>query len=393
MKKTLLTCAVALACTGCVTTAPVAFDPAKDVSPITVSTAYRPVALDPSKLPADSALAVAGIVSLIRGEVPQVDGLSVAPGIELTEPGVPLENFDFVDLTILDRMETELIKGKAWETKTMAVLTFGLGPFRARMLTEAKTRVTADGVVLESASVRSLAPAQPRVAAWFVPKKAFQSAIASNQAIPIWDLLDLVQTIGVPVGANKPPANDTYQAVAFVLDRLEPEDSIKGSVTSSLTPESKWWSAIPANAGVGFPIVMADVGGPLNVPGQEKYLHVFWRPADTSRTGGQKIDVPIGRFSTCGTVLKTAATQSSETLATSNAVATPPRLLNLKNKEDAIVVQRRLLQLGFYSGSVDGAFGNASRAALTKFKKDKGLANNATWDLATQNALLAGSDE
>ncbi len=72
MKNTLLTCAVALACTGCVTTAPVAFDPAKDVSPITVSTAYRPVALDLSKLPADSALAVAGIVSLIRGEAPQV---------------------------------------------------------------------------------------------------------------------------------------------------------------------------------------------------------------------------------------------------------------------------------------------------------------------------------
>jgi len=390
MKTTLLSCVLALFCAGCVTTAPLPYDPQKDVSPIKVSKSYRTVALDESKLPVDSALAMAGIVSLIRGEAPQVDGLTIAPGIKLTEPGVPLENFNFVNLTILDRMESEVVKGKTWGTKTMAVLTFEMGPFRALVLTEATTSTSANGVVLEKASVRSLSPAQPRVAAWFVPKKAFQAAIAGNNAIPIWDLMELANSIGIPVGANRPPANETYQAVAFVLDRLEPGDTVKGTINSSLVPESSWWSGVPANAGIGFPVVMADVGGPLNVPAQEKYLHITWRPANASRTGGKAIDVPIGRFSTCGTVLKTAATTSP---APAESAAAAPRLLDLKNKEDALSVQRRLAQLGFFSGTADGAFGAISRASLLKFKKAKKLGDNSNWDLPTQKALFSETEK
>ena len=392
MKTSLLSCLFAMCCAGCVATAPVAYDPQKDVSPVKVSKAYQPAPLDEAKVPADSALAMAGIVQMIRGEAAQVDGLSIAPGLKITEPGVPLENFSLVSLTILDRLETETVKGKEWETKTMAVLAFGLGPFRALVLTEAKTTTSASGVVLEKASVRSLSPAQPRVAAWFVPKKEFQNAIASDKSIAIWDVLDIASSMGIPVGAGLAPAKERYMAVAFVLDRLETGDSVKGLVNASLIAESSFWGAIPANMGVGFPVVMADISGPLNVPAEEKYLHVMWRPSDSTRTGGVAMDVPIGRFSTCGTVLKTLA-PAAAAKPTPRAAADSARLLDIKVKDDAKAIQRQLAQLGFYSGAADGAFGNASRAALAKFKAAKGLGNNSTWDLATQQALFSASEQ
>lgn len=399
MMKFILCFVLVMITNGCVTTATApAYDPEKDVSPIKISPAYRTTPIEESKLPADTALAMAGIVRLIRGEPAQIAGLTVAPGINITEPGVPLESFSLIDLTILDRIEKEVVKGKTWTSKTMAVLTFGLGPFHALVLTEAQTSISASGVVLEKASVRSLSPAQPRVAAWFVPKKAFQDAIASNKAITVWDLMELVNSIGIPVGPGKPAAKDSYQAVAFVLDRLQPGDSVKGSVTTGPVPESSWWKSVPANAGIGFHVVMADVDGPLNVAAEEKFLHVFWRPVDSSRTGGKVLDVPVGRFSTIGTAFKTTAQAEKKSAVVTPATPannapnrTSQTLLDLKTKDAATAVQRRLAELGFYAGNADGAFGNASRNALARFKKAKGLGNNSNWDLPTQQALFEGA--
>ena len=55
---------------GCVTTGAgdkKAYDAAADVSPIKVSAKYRPVALDMSKLPVDTALTMAALAQMIRG--------------------------------------------------------------------------------------------------------------------------------------------------------------------------------------------------------------------------------------------------------------------------------------------------------------------------------------
>ena len=50
-------------------------------------------------------------------------------------------------------------------------------------------------------------------------------------------------------------------------------------------------------------------------------------------------------------------------------------------------VQKRLKGLGYYKGAIDGIYGEGMKAALLKFKKDKGLAYNHYVDWATYKAL------
>jgi len=392
-----------LLCSGCIATAPTQPErqqaSASD-SPVRISSIYRTEPLGLSKLPADTALAMAGIVQLIRGEKPTVDHFTVASGIDLTEPATPLESFRLIDLTVLDRVETEMVKGTAWDSKTMAVLTFGLGPWRAMVLTEAFTTTTASGVVLQRASVRTLSPAQPRTVAWFVPKAAFNAAITGDKAWPVWDLMELANSLGTPIGQGHPPTKEPHLAVVFVLDRLEASDSVKGAVTADPAPPSWWTGFIAARAGVGFPVLTINVPEPLNLASAERFVHVSWRASDSTRTSS-KADLPIGRFSTAA-LYPEAASQATLAAKTDRILPAPsatpknpdngtsPRLLNYKVKNDAVTIQAQLKKTGFYAGKVDGEFGKGSQAALAKFRKSRGLADNAVWDQATQNALFDG---
>ena len=395
MKRTLPLCIVAISLAACVSNNPQsnAYDPASDVSPIQVSSRLRPVALSESKLPADTALVMAAVANMVRGETVNVGGLRVAPGIDLAEPGVPLENFGLVNMTLLDRTETEVVKGTEWETRNVATLDFGLGPFRALMIVDATSTVSARGVVLERASVRALSPAQPRTVAWFVPKKEFQAAIEADQPMPVWDLMDLVASMSVPVGAGKPVLKGDYQAVTFVLDRLEPGDTVKGWASRKPVDEPGWAGSVDANAGVGFPIAIIDSGVALNDAAEERYVHVSWIPADIARTGGTSKNVPIGRFSTIGATFKTAvAVQSVPEAKGRSPIASGARELNVKVKADATIIQQRLIELGYLKGKADGAFGKGSRAALAKFRDDSGLGVDGAWDMETQQELFRDTD-
>jgi hypothetical protein len=58
---------------------------------------------------------------------------------------------------------------------------------------------------------------------------------------------------------------------------------------------------------------------------------------------------------------------------------------------DAVKIQRRLADLGYYTLKVDGAFGKGSRAALKAFRQNAGLGGDSRWDLTTQKALFRGT--
>lgn len=395
MKRILTFCIGILLCVGCASTTQkpkTLYDPSKDISPVRVNAKYKPAPLPENQLPFDSGVAMAAIAQLIRGETPIIDNLSIAPDIDLKEPGLPLEHFDLAELTILDRMEKETIKGKAWETKTMAVLTYSLGPFRALVVAEAFCAVTANGVQLTKASVHSISPAKPRVAAWFVPKREFLSAIEMDEALPVWDIMRVANKLAKPVGAGAPQATGDFLAVAVALDRLEAGDSVKAGMCVGPMPDAKWNASV--HYGVGFPICITDVKGPLNTPQQEQFFHVMWTPGDMTRSGG--VDVPIGRFSTCGTVLtpqQPASAVPSEPKSVIGPLEKGERFLNPTNKSDAMLIQQRLAELGFYSATVDGSFGKGSKAALEKFQKAKSVGAKGNWDLPTQKALFAGTGQ
>ena len=64
-------------------------------------------------------------------------------------------------------------------------------------------------------------------------------------------------------------------------------------------------------------------------------------------------------------------------------------LLNPGVKIDAIIIQKRLKELGFYTGSVDGVFGPESREALRNFRVRNGMSYADEWDRETQQKLLS----
>lgn len=399
MYKYISTCFFIICITGCISSElkiKPQYDSTRDVSPVEIQSRYKPEPLDTDNMPFDSVMAMSAVAHMVRGETPHIDRLVVSSGMDLTEPGNPLEHFNFVDLTILDRIEAETIQGKTWETKTMAVLTFTLGPLKALVVAEVFCTVTREVVHLTGASVRTLSPAQPRVAAWFVPKKLFLDTIQSDEELPVWEIMALANSMAVRVGPGLPQTGEDHLAVAIVLDRLEVEDKVEGWVSANPMPEGFLKASASVYGGIGFPVLMSNVDSPLNVKPEELFMHVTWTPADTSRSNGH--EVPVGRFSTCGSVFRSK--EAPEVIATPPAATivkgpleSGKLFLNPKDKNEAILIQRRLSELGIYTGAIDGIFGKGSRTALARYKKNAGLGNDSNWDLPTQKALFSDTGQ
>jgi peptidoglycan hydrolase-like protein with peptidoglycan-binding domain len=68
----------------------------------------------------------------------------------------------------------------------------------------------------------------------------------------------------------------------------------------------------------------------------------------------------------------------------------PGARMNPLNRADCQSIQRRLADLGYYSGGGDGLWGTASRNALRDFKVMNGLPDDDEWDAATEVALRGG---
>jgi hypothetical protein len=70
-----------------------------------------------------------------------------------------------------------------------------------------------------------------------------------------------------------------------------------------------------------------------------------------------------------------------------DAAAVSP-LRDVQVVDDARAVQRRLAELGHFSGAVSGVWGPVSRAALRSFKEANGLPQDMSWDAETERALF-----
>ncbi|SRR6266487_222774 len=65
---------------------------------------------------------------------------------------------------------------------------------------------------------------------------------------------------------------------------------------------------------------------------------------------------------------------------------------NPLNHSDALWIQKRLQDLGYYFGHADGVWGASSRSALRDFKAIHGLQENDTWDKETEERLSSGQN-
>jgi peptidoglycan hydrolase-like protein with peptidoglycan-binding domain len=70
----------------------------------------------------------------------------------------------------------------------------------------------------------------------------------------------------------------------------------------------------------------------------------------------------------------------------------PGAARNPLNHSDALWIQKRLHDMGYYFGNVDGVWRASSRNALRDFKAINGLQENDTWDKETEERLSSGQD-
>lgn len=69
-----------------------------------------------------------------------------------------------------------------------------------------------------------------------------------------------------------------------------------------------------------------------------------------------------------------------------------PRLLDIQSKNNAILVQKQLAKLGYYTSIIDGIWGKGSKTALQSFKARNGLGYSNVWDRETQKKLFPGKN-
>ena len=86
-----------------------------------------------------------------------------------------------------------------------------------------------------------------------------------------------------------------------------------------------------------------------------------------------------------------ASTKELNTEQEPESVYPPPpgATLNPLNSADAVDLQKRLGELGFFVGKSDGVWGPASRNALRDFKVMSGLTADDQWDAITERTLKA----
>jgi hypothetical protein len=70
----------------------------------------------------------------------------------------------------------------------------------------------------------------------------------------------------------------------------------------------------------------------------------------------------------------------------------PEAARNPSNRSDAIWIQTKLHDLGYFAGNTNGVWGPTSRNALRDFKTMNGLAEDDKWDLEAEQRLLSGQN-
>jgi len=73
------------------------------------------------------------------------------------------------------------------------------------------------------------------------------------------------------------------------------------------------------------------------------------------------------------------------------APAREERLLDTSIHEDAVTIQSRLAELGYYKMKIDGLWGPGSKRALKGFQKANGLDPGGGWNMESQKKLLSGT--
>ena len=105
-----------------------------------------------------------------------------------------------------------------------------------------------------------------------------------------------------------------------------------------------------------------------------------------AQPSGAKTPSPPALDPVFGTERDSAKAQAAESRRLVAVEMEPPEPLRI---EDAVRIQRRLIEAGFLQGVADGVWGPRSRNALHDFRLANGLGSNDAWNGWVQRELLA----
>lgn len=399
--------------------------------------------VDKSKMPVDIKIVSAAMINALRrrGETPFVR-FDPAALRDLEKETFNYEAFDVI-LTDITGFEA----AKAGQDGVQGVLE-GVFHFedntgrRASTYFAAKYRKTRDGIAINKAGASRIAPYFPRVEAYFVPSDAFTkkqklSGYEDLYAFALENALDMTpsreemeaykayQSLSVWKKLTETGKTEKKKiaVIVFCLDRLSDVSRFEVKVTeaganSTVKPSfinfDGWPVAIvagefvPDSWGATF-----DVSAYYYPEGKKGSLLVgkFSNQKDYNpplqkarRTITVQRDVLRDKTSTAERptepVKEQRKVQETKTVQ-ENTPALPAKVegplasgsvfLNPSLKSDARIIQKRLADLGYYKSTVDGSFGKGSQQAVLRYKTEKGLPRNTTWDIQTQKALFEGS--
>jgi hypothetical protein len=197
--------------------------------------------------------------------------------------------------------------------------------------------------------------------------------------------------------------------VAFVgLHAPQPQDSSPSTLVAAAAPSNTSNAKIPTQPEVAGSVdrppsepqlpapapsntsnakipTQPEVTGSVDrAPSEPQLPAPVWRPDDPV------VANPTGpRVSTFAATEPPKEPAATEPLKETAAVALPPpdTDLNPQNPSDAIWMQARLGDLGYFSATRSGVWGPASRSALRDFKSMNGLQEDDHWDRETEQRL------
>lgn len=229
-------------------------------------------------------------------------------------------------------------------------------------------------VILESYA-SNVVPSYPLVAAFFIPAEAFRGTggILPN-SFPAYLKFAEEHAIDMKTGSipeNVNPAKQSLVVLIFCFDRLPSEALLDVNVDGyRVTPVAMDFD--------GWRILAIGGKGRLFTPSESFSIDVYYNKRPTAFFSRQH----IARFSSLKQEWGKGwirAQQSSSHKRDGNQrlqqvkgpIESGARLLDAQKYTDAVLVQTRLQELGYYRMKIDGDFGKGSKIALKKWSKEK----------------------
>jgi hypothetical protein len=383
--------------------------------PFTIQPLHR-VAMQEKDLPDDAKLVIGAIVSRMALQ-------TSLPSAVVFDPGgshqIHDDNFDYAGFGLRG---FDLLKYDATPSgkKSARVELSGVVHLKdpldrlASVTIITAYEVTRGKVKILESSAQPIQPAFPRILCFFVPETAIKGAPkGSLTSFLDWYAFAAANSVNMtPTQSDRDERakwesksffekatgsgakKQRYIILAFAMNRiLEPGSLSMGFCDSADGALKNQDKATFLNFG-GWRIGTMGAEFAINDFGKEYFVQVRYTP-DTQGTAGSPYPVLVGLFSTLKNynASNRVAAQVSTQTGQPGMIESGKRFLNPKNKQDAKVIQSRLAELGFYTSTVDGAFGKGSRAALGQFKATNGLGEDTNWDMPTQQALFSGTGQ